>query len=602
MFIKTDQNWHVYAGHIFKFPQSTVRGIVHVMTFSESRLTALDQIVERLFVDTLSPAIRIGEPEDSVEGRLVRRILHWVCEVQRKARIALSPHFYIRLLSSPQGQQAGRYEIALPISSFQAFRIAFDFFENIINSLSIELGDKSPLAKNLETRFDSLIESLKSYAVPGFNSLHILDAAYRQGYPVRVDPIGIILIGTGARTRMLHSTATDETSAVGLLMAQDKRITACILRSLGLPAAEHVLVQSEDEAVAAARKFGFPVVIKPANLDQGKGVAANLRTEQNVRGAYAEASKLSSRILLERHFHGFGHRITLYKGELVSALRRIPGGVIGDGVHTIKELLEQRRNDPRTRNKLNYGRVTLDEEAIAMLIECQMTADSVPSNGEFVMMRRRDNISAGGTTEPLQAEDIHPDNLLLARRAALALYLDLAGVDLLIPDISVSWKSSGALICEVNAKPQFGPGADGLNYDRILQSLMRNGARIPVRLFLLPDDSVDHVNEAIAIAHRLGLQAVASCQGLRVDNNEVCTAFSSGHEAALAALNDREIKSVLIVLTAKEVVQSGLPLDRVDAIHVSRNSSWDVKSQKTLQMALYLTGIDPSKIIVERAP
>lgn len=600
--IQPEQNWRMYGGHIFNLQQYAAAGILRVLPVPDSLLTALDQTAARFIIETLPPDLTDREAAESAEERLVRRLVHWVCEVQRQARIALSARTHVRRLPPKQGQQAVRYEIGVPVSSSNAFQLAFQFVARMINEVADDSGKPSGQGEHLESRFEKLVDSLKPHAMPGFNTVHILNAAYRQDYPVRTAPGGYILIGTGAWTRMLQSTMTDETSAIGMALAQDKWTTAHLLRSLGLPAADHVQVNSEDEAVAAARKFGFPVVIKPANLDQGNGVAANLRTEQNVRAAYAAARKLSPRILLERHFHGFGHRITLYKGELVTALRRIPGGVTGDGTLSIRALLEQRRNDPDVRKNLNYGRVTLDDEALAMLAECQMTPDSVPAAGEFVMMRRRDNISAGGTSEPVAASEIHPDNLRLARRAARALLLDLAGVDLLIPDISVSWKSSGALICEVNGKPQFGPGPEGTNYDRVLQGLMGNSARIPVRLLVSPDASAAHLALAHSMADRLDLQAVASCHGLWVDGDYLCPAFPSGHAAARAALDDRDIESLLIVLTPQEMAESGLPLDRVDAVHVARHGSWTDPLRQTLQMALHLAGSKTPDIIFEGSP
>lgn len=597
--IQPDQNWRVYGGHVYRLQQRAAVGMVCVAPLPQSRLTAMDQFAASLIIDALPPDLTASDSQLSVEERLIRRMVHWVCEVQRQARIAISLKSHLRKLPETQELTAIRYEVGLPIASTEALRMAFNFVEDLINALASESEDSPENRSKLEEQFGKLTESLRTHGMSGFNSVHILNAAFRLGYPVRQAPGGHILLGVGTRTRMLHSTTTDETSAIGMLLAQDKWMTAQILRSLGLPAAEHVLVQSEDEAVAAARQFGFPVVIKPADLDQGKGVAANLRNEQNVRAAYAAARKLSPRILVERHFHGFGHRITLHKGELVSALRRIPGGVVGDGALSISQLLEQRRNDPRVIKNLNFGRVSLDEEALAMLAESGMTPDSIPSAGEFVMMRRRDNISAGGTSEPVTASEIHPDNLILARRAANALYLDLAGVDLLIPDISVSWKSSGALICEVNGKPQFGPGPDGRNFDHVLQRLMSEGARIPVKLFLPPEVSETHLADAHALASRLGFQAVSSQQGLRVDGDERCKDFSSGHAAALAALNDRDIHSLLIVLTPQEVVQSGLPIDRVDAVHVPRKGPWSNASRKSLQQALHLAGADRKEVLLE---
>jgi cyanophycin synthetase len=351
-------------------------------------------------------------------------------------------------------------------------------------------------------------------------------------------------------------------------LAQDKWLTCRVLRSIGLPATRNQRVASVEQALELARRWGWPVVIKPADQERGRGVAAHLMNEAALRDAYAAARTVSKDVLLERHVEGFGHRFTVHDGELVSVLRRVPGGVTGDGTRTVAELVRLQR-EADLRRSMNLGRIELDAEALSLLADCGLDAAHVPAPGGFVLLRRRDNIAAGGRLERLDPASVHPDNVRAALRAAQALHLDFAGIDFLSTDIAQSWRRNGAQICEVNARPQFGPGADGLNYDRVLQRLLGGQTRIPVHLLLCCDPSAPGGPGAVeALRRSLGLQSMACRRGVWVAGEPHAGRCRNGYSAAVAALGDREVSSLLFAMSPAEVLDLGLPTARVDAVHL----------------------------------
>src|SRR5690606_6911017 len=116
------------------------------------------------------------------------------------------------------------------------------------------------------------------FSAPGVNTHSILAAAHDLDLPVWEYVPTIWGVGTGTRARLFSSTITDRTPAIGVKVARDKRGTALLLRRAGLPAPEHLQATSLEQALEHAQRLGYPVVIKPADLDQGKGITADIQT------------------------------------------------------------------------------------------------------------------------------------------------------------------------------------------------------------------------------------------------------------------------------------------------------------------------------------
>ena len=206
----------------------------------------------------------------------------------------------------------------------------------------------------------------------------------------------------------------------------------------------------------AAQRIGFPVVLKPLNANHGRGVTIHLQDTDAVRVAYEHAHKHSRGVLVESYISGLDHRLLVVDGRLVAASKRVPGHVVGDGEHTITELVEITNQDPR--RGIGHAKVLtqleLDHQALRLLKLVGMTPESVPPAEEVVYLRSTGNLSTGGTAVDV-TDLIHPDNREMAERAARAIGLDVAGVDFLTTDIAESYRVTGGAICEVNAAPGF---------------------------------------------------------------------------------------------------------------------------------------------------
>ncbi len=210
------------------------------------------------------------------------------------------------------------------------------------------------------------------------------------------------------------------------------------------------------DAISAASRIGYPVVVKPYNGNHGRGVSINLTDADQVIAAFHVAQAISRSVIVEKFIVGHDHRMLVVNGQLIAVSKRMPGHVVGDGQHTIAELVDEVNRDPRrgVGHEKVLTRIDFDYQAERLLEEHGLSRDSVPAAGQIVYLRTTANLSTGGTAEDV-TDIVHPDNVEMAVRAISAIGLDVGGVDFLSPDISESYKDIGGAICEVNAAPGF---------------------------------------------------------------------------------------------------------------------------------------------------
>ena len=294
----------------------------------------------------------------------------------------------------------------------------------------------------------------------GPSTASLVKAAVERNIPwQRLNDQSLIQLGQGRYQQRIQATVTGRTSYIAVELAQDKEETNKILANCGLPVPRQELVRSADRAVRAAERLGYPVVTKPYNGNHGRGISIHLQTAEEVRAGFDMAAEHSSSVIVETYLQGADHRLLVVNGELIAATRRTPGRVVGDGVHSIRQLVDTVNLDPRRGigHEKVMTRIELDAQADMMLNRQGLAPDSVPASGQIVELRSTANLSTGGTATDV-TDVIHPDNREMAVRAVTAIGLDVGGVDFLCPDITESYKSvenAGSGICEINAAPGF---------------------------------------------------------------------------------------------------------------------------------------------------
>lgn len=396
-------------------------------------------------------------------------------------------------------------------------------------------------------------------------------AARRKGIPLSLQQ-GILQLGWGSAAKKLDSTFTQATPNIAVRVARIKTLANQALAEAGIPVPAQVQVATLQRAEAVAEKLGWPVVVKPSNQDQGIAVTPGITTLPDLQQAFEAADKHSPQaVIVEKHVPGADHRMLVIGGRLRMVTRRHPGAVMGDGVHSVSELLAILNADPLrgTDKRSMLMRIELDNETQQCLTAQALNEQSIPAAGQSVVLRRTANISTGGTAEDVTLIT-HPDNRALAERAARVVGLDVAGVDFLCPDISRSWREVGGAICEVNAQPGLrvhwlGDPARDINAELVDWLMQGQDGRIPTAAITGTNGKTTVSRMLQHIWQSAGRTAgVCTTNEVRVGEEIVSQENLSGLPGARLLLNDPAVEAAVIELPRKGLLLFGHPCDRYD--------------------------------------
>ncbi|AXN44343.1 cyanophycin synthetase [Mycobacterium marinum] len=419
---------------------------------------------------------------------------------------------------------------------------------------------------------DKNVEDFLTYADRrslGPSAMELVRAAQARDIPVyRLNDASLIQIGQGKYQQRIEAALTSKTSHIAVEIASDKNLANNLLADLGLPAPRQKLVYSVDEAVGAAERIGYPVVIKPLDGNHGRGVTVNITSEDGIAEAFETADAEGSAVLVETMLRGDDHRLLVVNGQLAAAARRVPGHVKGDGRHTVAELVNIVNQDPRrgVGHENVLTRLELDDQATRLLEEKGYTAETVPAEGEEVHLRKTANISTGGTAVDV-TDTIHPDNKLMAERAIRAIGLDVGAVDFLTTDITKSYRETGGGICEINA----GPGlrmhiapSEGTPRDvggAIMDMLFPPGtqARVPIAA-LTGTNGKTTCSRMLAHILKMAGHVVGqtSTDAVLIDGNVTVKGDMTGPVSAKMVLRDPSVDIAVLETARGGIVRSGL--------------------------------------------
>ncbi|HUY32225.1 MAG TPA: cyanophycin synthetase [Pirellulales bacterium] len=414
----------------------------------------------------------------------------------------------------------------------------------------------------------------------------IVDAAKARGIPWRRLSRGsLIQFGHGAKQRRILASETDRTGAIAESIAQDKDLTRSMLRAVGVPVPTGRPVESADDAWEAAREIGTPVVVKPQFGNQGRGVATCLTTCEQVHAAYEAARREGSSIVVERHLAGADFRLLVVGHRLVAAARREPAQVVGDGRHTVAELVDQINADPRRGNDhaTPLSKIRLDPIAMGVLAEQGLAPTHVPPAGCKVLIRRNGNLSTGGSATDV-TDLVHPEVAARAVEAARVVGLDVAGVDVIAMDISRSLEDQGGGVVEVNAAPGLRMHVEpSLGKPRpvgeaIVASLFAEGrtGRIPI-VSITGTNGKTTTTRFIAHLFRSRGHTVGmtSTDGIFIDGRRIDTGDCSGPQSARAVLLNPKVEAAVLETARGGILREGLGFDRCDVAVVTNIAGGD---------------------------
>ena len=409
----------------------------------------------------------------------------------------------------------------------------------------------------------------------GPSTMSLVRAAEARGIPwLRLNEQSLVQFGHGKYQQRIQATVTGRTPHIAVELASDKEETNKILAALGLPVPRQMLVREQTEALRAARRLGGPVVLKPYNGNHGRGITIDIHEEDDIRAAFQAAREHSRSVIVETFQPGDDHRLLVVNGELVAATRRTPGHVLGDGEHSVAQLLETVNADPRrgVGHEKVLTRLQLDREAMLMLERVGMTADSVPEAGQVVYLRSTANLSTGGTATDV-TDIIHPDNRDMAVRAVRAIGLDVGGVDFITPNIAESYKRIGGAICEVNAAPGFRmhvAPSEGTPRDAagpVIDMLFPAGApaRVPIAAITGTNGKTTTARMLAHIAKMAGhVPGLTTTDGVYIDGARTVEGDMTGPVSTRMVLRDPQIDFAVLETARGGMVRAGMGVRNVD--------------------------------------
>jgi cyanophycin synthetase len=407
---------------------------------------------------------------------------------------------------------------------------------------------------------------------------NIVDAAVARGIPYRRLTRGsLVQFGWGSRQRRIQAAELDATSAIAESIAQDKDLTKKLLRAAGVPVPLGQPVENPDTAWAVAQKIGLPVVLKPQDGNQGKGVTVNIVTREQLDVAFRNAASYGSTVMVEKFLPGHDFRLLVVGDRMVAASRRDPPQVIGDGEHSVRELVDIVNQDPRRGegHATSLTKIRFDDIAVVRLQSQGLTPESVPARGQRVVLRNNANLSTGGTATDV-TDDVHPDVAARAVAAAQTVGLHICGVDVVCETMLRPLEEQSGGIVEVNAapglrmhiSPSYGKGrAVGVAMVDELFGLAdgRNGndGRIPVVAVTGTNGKTTTtrlINHMLAAS---GLRTgMTNTDGVYINGRQTDSGDCSGPKSARNVLMHPDVDAAVFEVARGGVLREGLGFDR----------------------------------------
>uniref|UniRef100_Q47AY6 Cyanophycin synthetase n=1 Tax=Dechloromonas aromatica (strain RCB) TaxID=159087 RepID=Q47AY6_DECAR len=465
------------------------------------------------------------------------------------------------------------------------YQVVVEYSEEDVGLLAFERAEQLCQAALDDTPFDldgvlKEIRDLDEDIRLGPSTGAIVSAAIARGIPIRRLTQGsLVQFGWGSKQKRIQAAETSFTSAIGEAIAQDKELTKKLLHASGVAVPYGRPVEDEDDAWVAAQEVGLPVVVKPQDGNQGKGISVNLTTEEQVRRAYRVAIEYRDDIMVEKFLSGHDWRLLVIGDKLIAAARRDPPLVIGDGTHTVRELVNIVNSDPRRSDghATSLTKIRFDEIALARLEEQGYSADSVPGRGVRVVLRNNANLSTGGTATDV-TDDVHPELAAAAVAAAQTVGLDICGIDVVCDTMHKPLEEQGGGIVECNAAPglrmhldpSFGKGRPV--GEAIVGMMFPDGdnARIPVVAIAGTNGKTTTSRLIGRIFESNGLRVgMTSTDGIYIEGKRIDTGDCSGPRSARNVLMHPDVDAAVFETARGGVLREGLGFDLCDVAVVT---------------------------------
>ncbi|MFN6960746.1 MAG: cyanophycin synthetase [Rhodocyclaceae bacterium] len=477
------------------------------------------------------------------------------------------------------------FSCTAPTTEAGLYQVVVEYTEEAVGRRALQLAETLCQAALADTPFDldaalAELRALDEDERLGPSTGSIVLAAQARDIPWRRLTRGsLVQLGWGAKQRRIQAAEVDRTSAIAESIAQDKDLTKTLLRSAGVPVPVGRVVDDVEAGWQAALEIGLPVVAKPFDGNQGKGVTVDIVNRAQFEAAFAAAQAISRHVLVERFITGYDFRVLVVGDQMVAAARREPPTVIGDGVHSVRELVDIVNSDPRRGegHATSLTKIRLDDIALQRLAAQGFTPESVLPKGVRAVLRNNANLSTGGTATDVTG-DVHPEVAARAVAAARMVGLDIAGIDVICEDIGRPLEEQNGGIVEVNAAPGLRMHLDPSygqprNVGKAIVDMMfpadENG-RIPVVAVSGTNGKTTTVRLTAHLIGQTGKRmGMTLTDGVFANGRCIDRGDCSGPKSARNVLLHPEVDAAVFEVARGGILREGLGFDRCDVAVVT---------------------------------
>lgn len=466
------------------------------------------------------------------------------------------------------------YSYVKPAISKGVYHVVFEYKEEEAGLYAAKAALKIFLALSSGAPYDPKedleeLSHIRRSKYLGLSTGSVVEEAEKRGIPyVKSHDDNLIILGYGSRQKRIQATIASTTSYIGVDMAGNKDGTKNILKEAHIPIPEGVTIESQDELIQAINTVGYPLVTKPLDGNHGRGITLAINSFEQAIEGFKIAKEVSDTIIVERYVSGHDYRLLVINYKFVAAVKRAPASVTGDGICTIGQLIDRINSEPRRQNKEGniLQKIEIDEVTLNILKKHHYTLDSVLPLNEELFIKETGNVSAGAIPADV-TDELHPYNVILAERIAKLLDLDICGIDVMSPDLSVPLNENGGAIIEVNAAPGIRmhiEPAEGKSRNAagaIVEMLFPNAApaTIPIVAVTGTNGKTTATRLIAHIAHSSGLNTgFVTTEGIYLNNMPLKHGDCSGPHSAKLILKDGMVDFAVLECARGGILRSGL--------------------------------------------
>ena len=465
------------------------------------------------------------------------------------------------------------------------YNVVFSYFEEAVGryvakaavELFLALAEGEELEK-LRTDLTNNVQRMREIREEvrfGPSTGALVEEAVHRGIPyIRLNDQSLVQLGYGVHQKRIQATTTANTSMIAVDIAANKHATKNLLGDMGVPVPKGYRIRDEDELEATVNTVGYPVVIKPLDGNHGKGATVGIKSIDDARAAWEKAKEYSRWIIVEKELKGSDFRALVVNNRLIAVAERVPAHIVGDGKHTIQELIDITNSDPRR----GYGhekvltQIQIDNQAMRCIHNAGCELSTVLAKGQRLVLKTTANISTGGTAIDV-TDQVHPENVFLFERIARIIGLDVAGIDVIAPNVSEPLRDTGGGIIEVNAAPGFRmhlAPSEGIGRnvaEHVIDMLFPPGApsRIPI-ISITGTNGKTTTTRLIAHIFRNSGHTVGftTTDGTYIGNEQISQGDNTGPVSAQLVLKDPTVDVAVLETARGGIIRSGLGFDCCD--------------------------------------